>query len=304
MALELDAKYEFAAKFLRVTPLNDDLSQPSKDSVLGGIGPFDFSGVAAIATVPLITKIDGGAAETVQVNLTAAVDQSAVTVAEMVTAITTAAPTDVTASADATTGRLKLVFASGGVVQAYGEAAELGLIGLGQGLRVISSDTFKSFTDTPTNKDSETFANTTVNGTDIEVQSDGFRKGTAGNFVDTAMDYLLRAMIEGGSIDSVTGKYSVPTSLSKKIYFKIEVFWAKYSVGTSLEEAVVGYTQQTIYNCVGSYGDKTRERGMTDTTYSYIATPYKIAGIIQPDSDELPLTVEAYQALDLENISA
>lgn len=306
MALDEDAQYEFSACYLRITPNNPDGTNAAPDNILGGVGTFDFSGAdVTIGSVPLITKADGSAAVTTNINLTAAVDTAAVTVAEIVTAITTAAITNVTASQDGTTGRLKIVHASATIFQVYGQLAELTGIGYGKGVRVVTSNTFKSITDNPNLKDSETFTNTTVKGVDIEVTSDGYRKGTSGEWVDTAMDYVMRSIVEGGTIDATTGAYNVPTSISETVYFKLEVFWAKYAVGTSKEADRIGYTQETVYSCSGTYGDKTRDRNMTDSTYSYIATsPKDSNGNISSDSSELPLTVAEFEALNIESISA
>ena len=304
MSLKENAKYDFSMCFVRVTPLNDDLTQPVAANIIGGVGPFDFSGVAVPATVPFISKIDAGAEETVQVDISGAVDQAAVTVAELFAAINVAAPTDVTASAEAVTGRLKLVFASGTDVQAYGEAATLGEIGQGKGVRIISSNTMQSFADNPNLKDEETFTTTDAKGIDTEVLSDGYRKGVAGSLSDTAIDYLLRMIIEGGTYDETNLIYSVPTSLTKKVYFKIEVFSAQYLVGTNKEADLVGYIQEIIYSAKGSFSDRTKERGFVNAVYNYSATSPKIAGVISSDTDEIELSIAAFDALNLENISA
>ncbi len=306
MALKENAKYHFSVCFVRVTPLNDDLTQPEAANIIGGAGPFDFSGAAVPAAVPLLTKIDAGAAEQVDLDLVTppVADIAAVTVAELITAITTAAPTDVTASAEAITGRLKLVFASGTVVQAYGEAAELSLIGQGQGVRVVSTNTMKSFSETPILKDEETITTTDAKGIDTEVVTDGYRKGNSGAYVDASSDFLMRSIFEGGSIDSVTGVYSVPNSTSRKVYFKIEVFEAKYLLGTNKEFEIDSYQQTVIYSAKGTYGETSRDRNFSDANFTYTATSPKLAGVISADTDYIPLTVEEFEALLLEDISA
>lgn len=307
MALKENAEYRFSVCFLRVTPLNDDLSQPVT-TLIGGAGPFDFSGVADDTQVPLITKIDATAAETVLVDVSEATggvtDVSAVTVDELFASINTASPTSVTASKDGTTGRLVLTFASGTVIQAYGECAEIGMIGQGKGVRVVSTDTMKSFTETPIVKDEETFTTTDANGIDTEIVTDGYRKGVSGSFVDSATDFLLRTYFEGGVINATTGAYSVPTSEDNKIYFRIEVFSAKYLMGTNKQFDIDSYEQTLIYSAKGSYGDSSRDRNFIDATYNYTATSPKISGVISPDTDFIPLTIEEYQALDLKNIAA
>ena len=305
MALKENAKYQFSVKFLRVTPLNDDLSQP-ETTLIGGVGPFDFSNTTALITaVPVITKIDALAAETVTIDLSGAVDDSAVTVAELFAAINVAAPTDVTASEDGTSGRLVLTYATGTVIQGYGEALILGEIGQGGiGVRVISTDTMKSVSETPIQKDEETFTTTDSNGVDTEVLTDGYRKGNSGAYVDASTDYLMRAVFEGGIIDEVTGIYSAPNATSRKVYFKIEIFSAVYLLGTNKEFEIDSYQQIVIYSAKGSYGESTRDRNFTDANYNYTATSPKIASVISADTDYIPLTIEEYEALQLASISA
>lgn len=306
MSLKENAKYDFSMCFVRFTPLNDDLTQPEAANIIGGVGPFDFSGAVAPAAVPLLTKIDATAEEQVDLDLVTppVADITAVTVTELVSAIGVASPTDVTASAEAVTGRLKLVFASGTDVQAYGEAATLSEIGQGKGVRIISSNTMQSFSDNPNLKDEETFTTTDSKGIDTEVVSDGYRKGVAGSLSDTAMDYLIRMIVEGGVYDETNELYSVPTVLTKKVYFKIEVFSARYLVGTNKEADLVDYIEETIYSAKGSFSDRTKERGFVNAVYNYTATSPKVAGVVTPDSDEQVLTIAEFEALDLENISA
>jgi hypothetical protein len=304
MASYLTAQFDFSVCDVLVTPLNDDLSQPDKDTIFGGVGPFDFSGVALISAVEFLSKVDSGTEQSDPIDLTAAVSQAAVTVAELVTAITAAAPPGITATADGVTGRLKLVFASGTYVQVYGEAPRLALIGQGKGLKIVYLDTQESVTDSPTLKDEETFTTTTSKGQDTEVISDGYRKGTSGVLTDTAGDYLLRSTIEGGTYDATAGTYDTPTSLSRKIYFNLQLFSPRYSQGSSLEADIVGYVKTEIFVCKGSFGDRTKERGFTSWVYNFTATPPRDSNnVISADTVETQLTVAEYLALDLGNVA-
>ena len=307
MANTENARYDFSLCDVLITPLNDDLTQPTITNIIGGVGPFDFSGVSVPTTVPFTTKIGNAAAVSVNVDVTTAVLNTAVTVAELVTAITTAAPTDITVSAEAVTGRLKIVYSGAGSptrLQAYGECNTLALIGQGKGVRTVYSDTMKSFGDNPNLKDEETFTTTNGKGIDAEVTSDGYRKGVAGALTDTAGDYLLRSMIEGGTYDETTLKYDTPTSLTRKIYFKIELYAARYLIGTQKEAEIAGYIQEEVFSCKGSFTDRTRERGFTDWVYNYTATPQRDGSDITADTSETQLTVAEYLALNLGSIAA
>ena len=304
MAKKENARYGFTVTDILLKPLNADLTQPGADNIIGGVGPFDFSGVTAIAAVPVITKIGATAAETVSVNLTPAVDDAAVTVAELVTAINLAAPTSVTASAEAVTGRLKIVFATGTEVQFYGELAKIAQIGQGFGQRIIYSNTMQSFSDSPTAKDEETFSISDANGIDTEVISDGYRKGVSGVLTETAQDYLTRELIEGGVYDETALTYDAPTSLTAKKYFKIEVYSSVYRFGTNKIGDLVGYVKQEIFSAKGTFGDRTRERGIGTSVYNYTATsPRDVSGNITADTKETQLTVAAYQALLLGSLA-
>ena len=307
MALKENAVYDFSVRDILFTPLNDDLTQPEVDNQIGGVGPFDFSGIAAIAAVTFKSKIDTGATESITIDLSGAADQAAVTVAELFAAINLAAPTDLTASAEAVTGRLKIIYSGAGSpthLQIWGEAPEGGLMGQGLGTKILITNTMKSFASTPIQKEEETFTTTDANGIDTEVITDGYRKGVSGTFIDAANDFELRQVFEGGTIDVATGKYSVPTSEDNKIYFKIELFWARYTMGTNKEFEITGYLHETIYSAKGTYGDSTRDRNFVDANYNYTATSPKVAGVITPDSDELPLTVAEFEALQVESFPA
>jgi hypothetical protein len=305
MSKKDDALYAFSMTEALVTPLNADLTEPAADNIIGGIGPFDFSGVADISAVPFKSKIDGGAIETVTVDLSAAADQSAVTVDELFAAINVSTPTDITAAKDGTTGRLTLTYGgSGSVVQIWGNAATIAEIGQGVGVRIAYSNTMQSVTDTPTLKDQETITVTDSNGVDTEVIADGYRKGTSGTLTDTAVDYLMRAIVEGGTYDEDEGTYDVPTSLSDTIYFKLETYGALYQVGTSKEADVVKYLKTEVFSCSGTFGDRTRERGWTNSVYNYTATTTRDEnGNVTPDSKETVLTVSEYEALSLEDLA-
>jgi hypothetical protein len=308
MSTSATSKKDFSLTDVLVIPLNDDLSQPTTTNIIGGVGPFDFSGASAPAAVPLKLRIDTGAVETVTVDISGAVSTSAVTVAELFAAINAASPTDVTASAEAGTGRLKLAYSGAGSptrLQVYGECAELGLIGQGKGVRIVYSDTLVSASINPILKDGGTFTTTDSNGIDTEVLGDGYRKGNSGTLTDNSMDYLLRSVIEGGTYDETNGIYAAPTSETRKIYFKTEMYHARYQVGLNKEADVSDYIKEELFSCSGTYGERTRSRGFTDCIYNYNGTTYRDSSDnLMPDSQETVLTVAAYQALTLSSLAS
>ena len=115
--------------------------------VFGGTGPFDFTSAhAVIAAVPISLKLDSGVVlnDTLDLHLAT---EAAVTAAQWVAAFTaTTVGGGWTASVDATTGRVKIVNATGSYAQVYGLAAELAGFGMGIGAQIVKSDTIVSAT--------------------------------------------------------------------------------------------------------------------------------------------------------------
>jgi hypothetical protein len=306
MAKKENGKYEFALSDVLVTPLNDDLTQPSPENIIGGVGPFDFSGATTPAAVPLITKIDTTAAETVTVNLSAVGDIEAVTVDELVTAINLAAPADVVASKQSGTNRLKFAYDGAGTperLQVYGLVATTALIGQGKGVKIVYSDSMQSMSISPISKDEETFTITDAMGTDTEVITDGYRKGCSGSLVDTSIDWELKSIVEGGTYDSVALDYEAPNSTTRKVYFNIEAYSMLYNVGSNKEADLVGYVKENVFSAKGTFGDKNKAREFGTSTYNFTATSWRDAqSVLKGDSKEAQLTVSAYEALNLKGL--
>jgi len=305
MAERATARYGFGLVFARFMPLNDDLTIHVPDRIIGGAGPFDFSGVANIAAVTLITKIDNSAAETVTVNLSGAADPTAVTVAELFAAINVAAPTDFTASEDVTTGRIMMDCDATGVgyVQIYDECAEIAMFGQGFGIKFVTSDTLRTLTDSPMMKDEETLETTDAKGLDTSVLSDGYRKGFEATFVDSAEDWELLALMEAGYYDEVNGVYEVPTSEDSKIYFYCELYYTRYTRGENKEGEIVSYVQKLFRSCKGQVGESVHERGFMDGNFTIKGTSYKDQDEnLFGDTKKTELSIEEYQALDLYNV--
>jgi hypothetical protein len=309
MSLKTDARYSFGLEFARFMALNDDLTIPSPDRVIGGVGPFDFSGYATPAAIPLTIKFDAEAESTVNVNLTVGVVAlTAVTVDELVARVNAAAPVDVTASKEIVplTNRFKLEYSGTeviGYMQVYGDLAELALIGQGLVCEFVKSDTLKSIGDTPKDKAEETIATTDAHGIDTEVITDGYRKGFTAKVVDTAEDWRLLALMEGGVYDAVAKTYEAPDSTTRKIYFYAEIFYAQYAVGSNKEADIIGYIRKFFRSCKGSFGEQSHQRGFADGNYSVVGTSYKDeSNNLYSDYQRKELTVEDYLALDVYNV--
>jgi hypothetical protein len=315
MALRISAKYEFGLPFARFIPHNDDGTIPTAIRIFGGTGPFDFSGVTDISAVQLYIKQDAGAATSIEVNLSAASSQSAVTVAELVTALNSAATpalSTIDMLASAATGkngstRIKLASTDTATtptwIQVYGEFAQLAKFGKGFGLKIVKCNTLQTFGITPTLKEDETFTTTDADGIDTEIISDGYRKGSTATIVDTAKDKELKVLMLGGSYNSSTGLYEAGTSESDRYTFLCELYYPYYSQGTNQEADLVGYIKKVIRNAKGSIGEDPHAREWSIGNYTLTGVSYKDeSGNLLADEYEQELTIAAYNALDLENV--
>jgi hypothetical protein len=309
--LKTSAKYDFGLPFARFMALNDDLTIPANDMLVGGAGPFDFSGVSNISAVPLKVKLDNAAVQSLTVDLSGAVSQSAVTGAELVSALDTAftaAVLELDASVDAANDNRVTVATTNTAspptwIQFYDECAEIAMFGQGFGLKFIKTDTLISITKTPILKDEETFTTTDAEGIDTEIISDGYRKGFTATIVDTAQDWELMSLIEGGTYDETSVEYDTPTSEDSKIYFFIEVYYPYYSQGTNKEADLVGYVKELYRSCKGTVGDRTNERAWMNGNYTVTGTSYKDEnGDLNGDTQLTELSKTQYAALNLDDV--
>ena len=278
MSLKANSKYKFGVEFARFMAKNYDGTKATPTRTVGGGGTFDFSGAdVTISAVPLSIKLDNGAVQTKDVDLSDAVVASAVTVDEVVTAITASAFVGITASKEAVTELLliKQTTVTASYMQVYGQLAEICLIGQGKGTKFVKCQTLKDFTSTQTEKASETITTTDANGEDTDMISDSYVKGGTGKFTDTAYDQELKALIEGGKYDSVTGLYSAPKPDSSKVYWDVEFFERIYSGGSNKQNDIVGYLMTSIESCSGSIPESSASRAWADTAYNFIATEGK-----------------------------
>lgn len=313
MALKENARYSRGIPFARFWPLNGDKSRATPENILGGVGPFDFSSLpqgVTISTVPFIVKIDTGAAEELVVDLAGVVSQSAVTPAELASALSSAfvgETLDLDASVDPETGRIKVATTLTSDiptwVQIYGLGAQIAGFGQGFGQKIVKTDSLRTFGANSVLKDSETITTTDADGDDTEIITDAYRKGATIEFVDTAEDWELLALIEGGTIDS-NGSYRTPTSQNAKIAFEAELFYEIYGQGTNNQGDFVGYRSEHYPNCKGSVGERSHESGFMDGNFTINATSYRDKDTNELLSDAIysQYTVSEFEALGLWDI--
>ena len=306
MALKGSAKYVRGISRVRFIPHNGNGTFPGATSALGGVfggaGPFDFTAAhSVIAAVPFNIKLDNGTAVIETLDLSV-MDEDAITAANMVTAITAAAISNLTATVDGTTGRLKIVMTTGVYLQVYGQAAELAGFGRGIGASFLKADTLESITVVPTKKADETDTLTDANGNDTDCIIEGYFKGATGALVDTVEDFYLMRLFSGGAIDSA-GAFSFPNSESEKPYFGIEIFNPYYGEGENKSGEMLGYVKTTVFNCVGDMGDDALGKSWKKKNYTYTATTYKnAAGVEQTAVKYEYLSLAQYAALAIDSV--
>lgn len=304
MSLKKNARYAFGLNYLRVRPLNDDLSQPTADNLVGGAGPFDFSDVTSIGAVPFTVKVDNGDKKDLTADLSAAAKDAAVTVAELVTALNSAlntASVSVTASAN-DADRIKLAHTTAGDLQFYGELAEIARFGQGFGVKILTSDTMRTFSDTPVRKDGERITTTDAWGFDTEVITDGYYKGFTATLIDTAEDWELLALFEGTPL-SADGTLSSPVFGTKRPIVMIEAFYGAYAKGQNYEGELVGWRKIVCYHCKGMGGEKTRERAFSDDPYTIEGLTWVDEnGNLMPAWERFKISKENFAKLDIENV--
>jgi hypothetical protein len=303
------AEFEFMPKFARVLVNNSNGSFPSAASLLSGVGPFDFSSAESDGSVPVKVKIDNADEIDANLDLSAASDISAVTVAELVTAWgAVATATGITGSSDTATGRFKLAKTSLGsakYMQVWGEFARLAGFGYGFGNRIVKINTQQSVGYEPVQVDSARIEIVDSNGLKSAVLTDAYRTGATIALADAASDQLLKAILTGGAYDEVTGVLEEALPSSIKPTFTLEWFSAKYSKDDNQEANLLGYLKRRSQSCkVTSVAGIAGDRNAQPKTYTIGVTPYRdpVTGVRTTDTTETPLTVEAYEALDVLNV--
>jgi hypothetical protein len=310
----LNRKTRFATEGLRFMRLNPDGTIPTAARFLGFANTVDLSAVLVADIGDLTVKVDGGAEDTNSINFTAAADITAVTVAEAVAALTTAAFTGITWSADSATGRLKGVSATGAYVQVYGELAApmdfgQGLLHGGEGLKF-----YKFFDDEamsiglPKNiKDKEEIDQEGALGTITRMVIGAKLLGLSPVVALKVKDYDVLELVQGGTYNrtAVPPKYDPPTSdVTEHPTFFVEIFSPIYAVGITKLESRDGYEMLLLRSCMGIEGDVPIEaKSWANYAFNLEATEYFTeAGVKLPAYQEGTLTEAQFLALDVENV--
>lgn len=306
MAMRNVARFVFGLNRLRLRALNDDFTRSTIDRIIGGTGPFDFSGYATPEAIPLTIKFDNLAESTVNVDLSAGVvSLAAVTVDELVTRVNLAAPTDMLASKEIATSRFMLAYDSSDdpdVIQVYGAFAKYARIGQGFGTKYLKSNTMISFSESPTVKEDEVIEIAPASGNVIDVTIEGYKKGFAGTLVDSAEDFQIIELVEGGFIDA-NGAYFDPDEDSARTLFEMEIFSPVYVDGSNLEPDIDSWEQIIYQKCSGSIGERVKEKNFMRINYAIKGTSHiDNTGVRTGAIIRKPLSIAQWTALDFDNV--
>lgn len=310
----VNKKARFATEGFRVKRSNPDGTVPTATRFVGFANTADLSAVLdeTLFTADLTIKIDNGTAEKKTVDLSAAVDKTAVTVAEAVTALTAANFTGITWSKEAGTGRLKGTHATGTEIAVTGPLAAAldfgqGIAHGGNGLEFIKvfNDRTMSIGMTKNKKDKE------------EIDQEGAKGGITrmlisakllGQTLAIAMkdkDYELLELIQGGTFDRTSGRYTPPpsTRLESPLFF-IDVFSPIYGEGENRMENMSGYEQLRFLSCTGMEGDVPVEaKAWANYAYDVEASEYTDKdGNKEPAWWEQSMTVATFEGMHVETV--
>lgn len=303
----------FATTGFRAMRHNPDGTIPTAARFLGFSGTVDVSGIIDVSNeADLTLKLDDGTEETKTVDFSGVSDDTAVTVAEAVSALTTAAFTGVTWTADTATGRLKGAFASGAYVQVYGDLAPY--LDFGQalthgGLGLVFVKAFNDLTKSiglPKNiKAKEEIDMEGALGTITRMVIAAKLQGISPVFATKNKDYDLLELIQGGTYDRTNGTYDPPLSTrTQSPTFFVEIYSPMYAQGVKKLEDEAAYEKLVLRSCVGMEGDTPAEaKAWANYTYNVESTEYtNESGVTLSAYQEAQLTLSAFEALDVVNV--
>jgi len=323
MGININKKTAFGPEGFLIVRNNPDGTPPTPDRVLGFYGTVDLSEYSPQNDAYLGMKIDNNTEEYLEVDWSAAADMTAVTVAEMVTAINNAGGTgftDITASVDTYTSRLLIQYTGSGTVNFlqvfsvdthpdfaaqldFGQGQEFG----GEGLMYYEAfDNTRTINLPKDIKDAEKIDNEAGDGTLIQVVSPAIVLGYNPVITIKDDDYPMKQLIQGGIWTSATSTYTPPlSSQTDNPVFSVIMFSPKYSKGSHKREDMAGYLRKYIFSMTGYEGDVTYDtKTLQEILYNCTATEWDDeTGATQPYYEDNTLTEDEFNALYVDEIT-
>ena len=307
----INQKTAFSIKGFRAMRSNPDGTLPTPSRLIGFLNTVDLTDIGTDLIASMSIKVDGGAVDTQDVDFSGASDITAVTVAEAISALTTAAFTGMTWSADSITGRLKGVSSTGTYVQVYGDLAPLldfgqGVAHGGQGLKFVKAFTSTVSIGLPKNlKAREEIETEAGDGTLSTMIIEAVMKGVNPAIVTNQKDYDLMELIQGGTYDRTAGEYEPPTSNdTEHPIFWLDIYSPIYSQGTKKREDLAGYERVVLRSCTGVESDLSHEtKAWAQYGFDVTATDYEDEnGAVSASYVESTPSVSEFATLDPTNV--
>ncbi len=320
MSYSFDRKTSFSVEGSRWRRINPDGTYPAVDRQIGFVGTIDVSALVA-GDVMLYRLNAQGAFVSIIVDFTVMtfVDDTKATVAEVVTGLNLDANFSAvfTASADATTGRLK-------IVETADTATYLEFNGTGNIIPVLELGAYNGnrsgfgthFIDCFDNsgalglpkeiKDFEEIEVESGDGSALSMVVSALLKGLNPSLALTDELWELKQLIQGGSNDQtitgVSNRYKPPTT--SQVYlpgFAGEVFEAKYDKGSNLRNNMAGYKRLNLNNCAGIEGDLNDEvKAWATYQFNIRVREYTdLSSVKQPGYTEDFLSLSEFDALGI-----
>lgn len=299
--MSINKKTAFSLEGFLLARNNPDNTPISPTRIIGFYNTVDLSGYSGNSAY-LGVKINHNTEQYLVVDWSAAVDNTAVTVQEMVNAINAAGFTDITAAVDTATSRLRIYYSGSGTcnfLQVFSVDVDPTFasdLDFGQGqtfggegaIYYEAFDNARTFNLPKNIRDVEQIENEAGDGTYIEVLVQAIIKGYNPVMTFKDNDYEIKHLIQGGTWIPATSIYRPPlTSQTLKPTFSLIFFAPIYDKGTHNSEDMAGYLRKDIYNITGYEADDTHEtKALQEMSYNCRATEYK---------DENDVTVEFYQ---------
>ena len=240
---------------------NPDASLVTPTRALGFDNTIDVSALGASQDV--IIKLDSGTAETKSVSLAAVVVDTAATVAELVTAFTTAAFTDMTFTADGDTGRFKAAYSGAGspiYIQITDDGTtntlvEVMLFGQGFGLKLLTKENLLSASAAANLKDKEEIETEDGNANITSVEFPAELKGLDPSVSHQVDDPELKAMMIGGTYTAADDEYLYPSQNATPPNVQLEVFQPVYAEGINKQADFVNIKRTRYYSGTAAPAD-------------------------------------------------
>lgn len=301
-------RFKFGPTIFRLIPNNPDGGVTSPARVVSdGPGPFDFSGAVSLAAVTVTLQLDNGAVLNETLDLTTAVDDEAVTAAELATAWTAASVSGWTGTVEAETGYFKVAKTTPGSARYAQVGGELATY-TGMRATIIVSNNQKSIAVEAVNKDSEIIETIDSNGLSTSINTDGYPTGATITLTDASFDQEIKALIEGGTFvddgfDAMV--YESPGPASVKPEFTIETINSMYARDANQASSEANYVWRRYKSCKGIVGGEAGDRNFQDQVYTITAVPYRdpLTGAKETKVySEQILTVSEYEALHFDEL--